>query len=265
MKNFNQYKDKLLNIWTCDHRQENKESPPEYVSKINHIDYYTFDNYEGTHLNSIQYFINEITCLTYPYLNNIKSNYIAFDHYSRRIRNESICNIHLTRNPKYFLNATFFLHNHFEEHCDYWIIPKQIQDDILEFISIYKPKLLSYAKRYVFTERCNIFIMPWKHYVQLAEFDMNYINFIANKYGLGYDPDKWKKHIRDVYIKPNYGKTLRYMNSKISYDTFNSYRIYGFNLEFLNGLFITAILHGKQSKFSLSYINESEKTQSKYL
>lgn len=83
-----------MNIWTCDHRKENEQSPPEHISKINHINYYIFENYEGTHLNS---------------------------------------------------------------------------------------------------------------------------------------------------------------------------RIYGFNLEFLNGLFITAILHGKQSKFSLSYINESEKTQSKYV
>lgn len=264
---FDTYNNNLCNIWRCYHDPKLLIDIPHTDERTTIIDYYTKGQYEGVCINSIQYYINEVVTLLYPYLNNIKSKYIGFEHYRRAFITEDIDFNRLDNIVAFSYIGPWPT---LEGIRIGWCITDIMYNDILEFLDAYYPDVFEFQKHIPFFIRCNIFLTNYDYYMEIAKFYFDYIQYISNKYNLGYDAQKWRQHIYDVYIKQNVGVYLDYaketFNEDIDKNNVQFFRIYGFILEFIGAMYVqshhTCLWFGRHPKGAIDtpvFVDNSKK------
>lgn len=255
--NINEGQHKKLTIWRCYHDEEQ-------IRRYNmHEDGNVFlfnsknDGYYGRNINHLNQFWCEGVCFVYPYMNNLKSDIVGFEHY-RKIFNHTYDKLMLNdiKNGKiqYFYEGDSIfctLEYRIWHHCELWrMIDCGIYDDIMEYLRKYYPKLLDLPPRNNGMICFDICALTWDKYLEMAKFLYGYIKFINDKYQLGFDEGKWAEHIYNKFIKYNrdhnvppcemswgdlWGKqnwhtTPYWFNDSFKY---GMYRVYSFNFEFL--------------------------------
>lgn len=255
--NMNDGKHKELTIWRCYHDDS-------HIQKYNLTeDEHTFlfhsknDGYTGTNINYLNQFFCEGVCVLYPYLNNLKSDLIGFQHYRRAFNYKNgalmLDDIRAGKYQYFFSHIQMYSTLEFRigYHCDTWrMVECGMFDDILEYIQQEYPYLLNQPPRTNDMINFTMFVSTWEKYIELAKFLYGYITFIDNKYKLDMDEYKWARHLEDKFIlyhrkhntPPQYmpwmetwGDNNWYTEPYESGNSFQYkiYRIYSFNIEFL--------------------------------
>jgi hypothetical protein len=213
-------------IWQCYH---DENLIKQYGLQENNVIklFNTSDrNYKGCHLNQLSTFLSEGCCLVYPYLNDLKSDYIGFMHYRRCFNIDDLSLKKLSQNNiQYFHYHTpideFKKHReeygiegfdyktpykNIENHCFFWSMDKcGIMNDMIEFLQMYYPQYLESEKEIHDMYWACIFVCNWNIYEELARFIYSYISFINTKYHLNWDKRKWIQHIYYKFL--NYNQT----------------------------------------------------------
>ena len=260
--NMNEGQHHKLTIWRCYHDENQIQRYHMYEDENVFLFNSKNDGYLGRNLNYMNAFFCEGVCLLYPYLNNLKSNLIGFQHY-RRIFNykDNVLKIDDMRSGKYqyfFNHMDMFstLEYRIYSHCELWrMIDCGMYDDIMEYLQKRYPQLLNQPPRDNGMVNFNMFVCTWDKYVELAKFLYGYIKFLNDKYELGFDEWKWAQHVekkfifynRDNNIPPSempwedlWGKNEWYTTPYWCDDIFKyaMYRVYSFNIEFLTSCWI---------------------------
>jgi len=206
--------DKLLEIYPCN---ENYETRIFNTSNV---------GYEGKSLNHLHRFLSEGCCLLYPWLNNLETHYIGFQHYRRRYNT----NMNVMAQKLLAQNYIQYFHCHYpqnelqihikkyglhwfnfrtkyiniENHCFFWSMDKcGIMDDMIEYLEKSFPQYLEGEKSFHNMYWGCIFVTNWKTYTHLAQFIYLYIKFINDKYKLEWDEHKWYDHVYEKFMKYN--------------------------------------------------------------
>lgn len=242
MESFKQYDNSLCNIWRCTHDMSLVAKYPDMDTRVNVINYYSrATDYEGITYNNMELFFNEVVCIIYPYLNNIKSDYIGFQHYRR-----AFSTIHITDFKNLDNKVEFFCiapYHQLERQCKgVWYLTDSMYDTVLEFIHTYYPEIITAQQNKPFFIQRNIFITSYEIYKHIAQFYLTYITYIQDKFDLGFDGMKWKQHIYETYVLPNVDRHMWYTQTFFEKDmSLNHpyiFRIYSYILEFLAGLYM---------------------------
>ena len=259
-------------IWKAYH-DESQKSKYNLQNTDNIVIFNTTNiGYNGKCFNYLNRFLSEWCCLVYPWLNNIKSNFIGFQHYKRYFNINKIDFELLKDNTiqyfhSHFPNKTFF--NYFTPTTDYLNIEAHayfwnqnecgFKDDLIEFLKVKYPKYLDGEKNQHEFYGYDIFVCNWEIYCQLAKFLFDYIEFINNKYNLEWSEIKWYSHIQNNfarYILENNINIYKagcmspfyygFDEALYSLDGYlykgkspcNCFRIYSMNIEYLTSVFI---------------------------
>ena len=182
--------------------------------------------YKGKNLNLLTRFLSEGCCLLYPYLNNLKTDYIGFMHYRRWF------NYDMNYLPIKLLEQNYMQYFHFhmptdeitkhreeygcegfdyrtpykdiENHCFFWSMDKcGIMDDLIEFLQTKYPQYLEGEKEIHDMIWVCMFVCKWEIYVELAKFLYDYVKFINDKYNLEWNDIKWYNHVYDKFLTYN--------------------------------------------------------------
>lgn len=210
-------------IWRCYH--DEKLIQKYNLREDNIVKIFNTCNlgYSGHNLNILTRFLSEGCCLLYPYLNNLKTDYIGFMHYRR------LFNYDMNYLPLKLLAQDNIQYFHFhmptdeikkyreeygcigfdyrtpykniENHCFFWSTDKcGIMDDLIEFLETQYPQYLENEKEIHDIVWACIFVCRWDIYKELAKFLYDYISFISDKYQLNWDEKKWYKHVYDKFL-----------------------------------------------------------------
>lgn len=226
MKDFSDRKNRHYTVWRCYHNEDLMQKynlkEDDTIALFNTTDL----TYAGRNLNNLSTFLSEGACLLYPYLNDIKSNYIGFMHY-RRWFNPDMNYLPLkllaqnTIQYFHFHNPVDEIKKHREEygisrfdyrtpyknienHCFFWSMDKcGILDDVIEFLEKKYPQYLEGEKSiHKLTWVC-MFVCRWEIYQELAQFIYDYLDFINKKYNLKWETERWYDHIVDKFLVYN--------------------------------------------------------------
>lgn len=186
--------------------------------------------YNGYSLNHLNRFLSEGCCLLYPYLNNLKSEYIGFQHY-RRFFNDSIIDFNKLNNDyiqyfwKYSRNNFLDKFNHNSEYVNienhayiFVMLECGFGNDIIEFLETKYPQYLELEKNWHPLIALDIFNCKWDLYCELAQFILDYIDFINTKYFLDWNENNWLNHILDKYIKYVIENNINYNRTNFEND-----------------------------------------------
>lgn len=255
--NMNTGQHKKLTIWRCYH--DENQINWFHLREDNNVFLFNSknDGYLGVNLNHLNQFWCEGVCFLYPYLNNLKSDIVGFQHYRRTFDyNMDSLMMDDINNGKiqYFFNHGYMfctLEFRIHHHCDVWrMIDCGIYDDIMEYFKTFYPEMLNQPPKNHGMIGYDICVMKWEQYVEMAKFLYGYIKFIDNKYNLRFSEWNWVRHIEDKFINYNrdhnieprlmpwgdlWGKKNWYTTPYCSDDFFQygMYRLYSFNFEFL--------------------------------
>lgn len=195
--------------------------------------------YSGLNLNHLNRFICEACGIIYPFMNDLKSDMIGFEHYRRRfntvykdrIKNGETQGWSIRPFFDYITEYNLYINSPYislTNHCANWYsMTNGIFDDIVDFLSNYYPDMLETAKQPVDLYMCSIFVCTWDKYEKLAKFIIDYINYINLKYKLGFSEYKWYMHI--------YEKTILHYNVNSENDFMNIKNPYFYNCEYNHG------------------------------
>lgn len=242
MEDFYQYNNALCNVWRCTHDLLQISTYPYPDKRVNVVNYYSkATDYAGLTYNVLELFFNEVVCIIYPYLNNIYSQYIGFQHYRRAFSTIHIKDFHdLDNKVEFFCLAPY---HQLERQCKgVWYLTDEMYATVLEFLNNFYPQIIGSQQTKPFFIQRNIFLTSYNIYKHIAQFYLRYINFIRDKYNLGTDPEIWKEHIYKSYVLPNKDRHMWYTQTFFEEDMNKNhpfiFRIYSYVLEFLAGLYM---------------------------
>lgn len=256
---------KKLTIWKSYH----KESQIHLYGLFENERIFLFNTrnlgYDGKSINNLNRFLCEGVCILYPYFNNLKSDYIGFQHY-RRWFNSSLNNLRVKEmnegkiqvfkndvvnealNIETYQHVIYSTYNFWmEKDCGFY-------DDVIEYLQKNFPEYLTTPTDKNVFHGYSIFACKWEKYVKFCELFWGYITFVADKYGFNvYNEDDWIAFIKEHYILynrnhntpgrvtrwgPPYGRN-NWCNDDYINDTesFHYYRLFSYNLEFFVSLF----------------------------
>jgi len=215
-----------FNVWKIYH---NENLIPQYnLEDKNEIILFNTANvgYDGKSINHLNRFLSEGVGILYPYLNNIKSDFIGFMHY-RRIFNSDMNYLPLKLLAQDYIQYFHFhiptdeIKKHREEygiinfdyktpyknienHCFFWSEDKcGLMDDMIEFLQTQYPQYLEGEKELHEMIWVCMFVCNWDVYKELAKFIYDYVKFINNKYNLDWNEQKWYNHVYNKFLKYN--------------------------------------------------------------
>lgn len=234
----------------------------------------TNNGYEGKHINQLNRFICEGTGILYPYLNNLKSDIIGFQHY-RRWFHSKLTNIkynEITDGKIQIFTNGFRMRTNYDaiypvkykdcaSHFAFWkIINNGFYQDFINFLTTEFPEFLESLKERNMFHQYSIFICNWDNYIKLCDILWGYINFIANRYHFDlYNDLDWSSFIEEHFILYNRNNDIVPRKCKWSdilyghdnwftlpYDhpnhfQYGLYRILSFNIEYIVSAFANYI------------------------
>ena len=182
--------------------------------------------YEGKSLNHLNRFLSEACGLLYPWMNDLRSDYIGFRHY-RRWYNTDLNSLSMNLIDKNYYQY-FHFHNpvdeikkhreeygvegfdyktpykNIENHCFFWSIDKcGFMDDIIDFLSKEYPQYLENEKHFHKMIWGCMFVCNWDMYIELCEFMYSYIKYVNDKYNLGWNENSWYTHVYTKFMRYN--------------------------------------------------------------
>lgn len=185
--------------WKCFDKISQIDNYKLFNSNI--IQTYFSDNLlqSGKHFNHLNNFLSEAVCILYPYMNNLKTDVIGFQHYKRYFHSDIIYqnyNLYEDNTVQIFTKGNI---NNYVRACIHnWHLSQEMIDDFLSFVHTKFDDKYIYAN--VFYKK-EIFVCNWKTYCEIAQIILEYIEFINKKYELEYDYIKWYKHIQIKYLR----------------------------------------------------------------
>ena len=246
-----------------------KENDNVYLFNTTNLGYF------GKNINQLNRIFCEGVGILYPWLNNLKSEIIGFQHY-RRYYNYSKDNLNLEDiyNGKIQVFNKLYLDDYTNEHCRQFLykdagvhftfwkeVNNGFYDDFIEFVSNKFPEYLESLKTHNALNSASVFVCTWNNYVKMCEFIWEYLNFVANKYSINfYDDIEWavfvKRHFIDFNsknkisprkvswdIENDFGKDnwFTYIYNNPDHFKYGLYRIFSFNIEYLISVFANYI------------------------
>ena len=255
---------KQLVIWKSYHSKEQIKQYNLFENERIFLFNTTNLGYAGKHINQLNRLFCEGVCILYPYFNNLRTEYIGFQHY-RRWYNSSIEDLKINeinnnkiqvfqdREP--YIKYENIQYNDIYSHFCFW---RQLDcgfyNDCIEYLKNNFPEyLVEYSKRPLF-HGFSLFVCNWNKYVKFCNLLWGYFNFIADKYKFDiYSENDWVEFIKEHYLKFNREHHISCMivpwNCKESYgewyhddyindpESFKYYRIFSFNVEFFVSMF----------------------------
>ena len=261
--------DKDYTIWTIYHGSAIPKQFNLFETNNNKLFNSANVGYDGLCLNNLNRFICESCGILYPYMNNLKSEIIGFEHYRRKydtINFEKIKSgwtqcwktIHLSSDWKrHNLNFDDIEYKGLANYFAHWYaMDNGCYEDTIMFLNEYYPEMLDTAKEFKDLYVCTLFITEWDKYEHIARFILDYINFINIKYDLKYNEKKWYLHVYEktilnynlykdkqsrcvkegIYWNMQYNQGFDgYLGTKTSD---NLWRIYAYYIEYLVSLYL---------------------------
>jgi len=171
----------------------------------------------GIHYNQLNPYWNEGVGIIYPYLNNIKSDIIGFQHYRRWYHSE-LNNLRLNDiiNNKiqvfqdrevdhYDDKIQLYKYKALANHMYFWgLLYNGFYDDLIYFLKNNFPQYLESEKAVHNMCGHSLFVCKWELYVKLAQLILGYMQYNANKYKFDINnPNDWKELIDEKIISFN--------------------------------------------------------------
>ena len=243
--------------------------------------------YDGKNINHLNQFLCEGVTLVYPYLNNLKSDIIGFQHYRRWFHSdEKSLNVKRIMNGEIQCFASWndyylTLKDRVKEHCNYWSVYEcGMGDDIMEFLEKEYPEIYNHHTMKSEMIGFSISAMSWESYLKYGKFIWDYICFINDKYDLRFEEERWARHMEEKFIKFNqrhriprafghwdykkgYGHDNWYTEPYESKNSFRYglYRMYSYHIEFLSSVWFNTHSHFIDKDNSIFYLVDENKTR----
>lgn len=165
--------------------------------------YNTNENVENS-INGLNPYMAELVLQYRIWKNNIKSDYIGFQHYRRILFDSEIrlnkC-IDIINNNNVIIYSTF--NDHYNSSWDDLLKLYRIEnlksdiDEFMETKNEYVQKKYKNFKFHKFIPKYCTFVTSWDVFKKYGDFALSFIDFINDKYNLQFNKDKWENFIND--------------------------------------------------------------------
>lgn len=252
---------KKITIWKSYHDESQKIKYNLFENERIYLFNTTNLGYSGKNINQLNRFFCEGVCILYPYLNNLKSDLIGFQHYRRWYHSNlnklkineiskgkvQIFHNRITNEPIKILNNQHVIYVHFsfwmEKDCGFY-------NDCIEYLKCNYPEYLTTPQHNYTFHGYSQFVCNWEKYIKLCDLLWGYLNFISDKYSFDfYSENDWVEFIKEHFILYNRIHNIParvigwgldnwynddYLNNS---NAFYYYRIFSYNIEFLISCF----------------------------
>jgi len=226
--------------------------------RIKLIDLSSIDNKFNLNYNQLNPYWNEGCGIILPYLNNIKSDLIGFQHYRRWYHSE-LSNLKVNEIVQgkiqvfqdrgvshYDQQIKEYEFKALANHMYFWgLLYNGFYNDLIDFLKKEFPHYLKSERIIHNMHGHSLFVCTWERYEELAKLILGYMNFVANRYKFDMaDPLEWKRLIDENVIKFNITNNIKmgkpsWGGPKIDYKLYPNvaYRSFGMMIEYFVSMF----------------------------